>query len=247
MFRTDVVPGVHLLQYANVNCYLIEDGDALTLVDAGLPGAWTELGHAVRHLGRAPEDIQALVLTHAHFDHIGLARRLVKYLELPVYAHPAEWELAAHPYQYAHENPRALYPLRHPRAIPFLASMVAAGAAWVRGVEGLSSMEPGAILPVPGKPRVVATYGHTFGHCALHLPERDVVLSGDALVTLDPYTGRTGPRIIAGAATADSTMALASLDAIAETAATHLLPGHGAPWHGGAKLAVRRAREHGPS
>lgn len=37
MFRTDVVPSVHLLHRANVNCYLIEDGDALTLVDAGLP------------------------------------------------------------------------------------------------------------------------------------------------------------------------------------------------------------------
>lgn len=41
---------------------------------------------------------------------------------------------------------------------------------------------------------------------------------GDALVTLDPYTGRTSSRIIAGAATADSSMALASLNEIAETA-----------------------------
>ncbi|MCT1775556.1 MBL fold metallo-hydrolase [Brachybacterium sp. p3-SID957] len=60
MFRTDVAPGVHLLQHGNVNCYLIEEGDALTVVDAGLPGAWAELGRAVRHLGRAPEDIRAL-------------------------------------------------------------------------------------------------------------------------------------------------------------------------------------------
>lgn len=247
MFRTDVAPGVHLLQHGNVNCYLIEEGDALTLVDAGLPGAWAELGRAVRHLGRAPEDIRALVLTHAHFDHVGLARRLVQRLNIPVYAHPEEWTLAAHPYRYAHENPRALYPLRHPRAIPVLASMVAAGAGWVRGVEGLSSLEPGVTLTVPGSPRVVATYGHTFGHCSLHLPDRDAVLSGDALVTLDPYTGRTGPRIIAGAATADSSMAMACLEGIAATGAMHVLPGHGDPWHEGVDLAVRRARNNGPA
>lgn len=44
------------------------------------------------------------------------------------------------------------------------------------------------------------------------------IRGGDALVTLDPYTGRTSSRIIAGAATADSSMALASLNEIAETA-----------------------------
>ena len=63
-------------------------------------------------------------------------------------------------------------------------------------------------MPVPGRPVVVPSPGHTHGHCALHLPDRDVLISGDALVTLDPYTGRRGPRIIAGAATADSGLAL---------------------------------------
>ena len=116
-------PGIHLVQHANVNCYLIEDTDGLTLVDAGLPAVWRPLGHAVRALGRRPEDIKALVLTHAHFDHVGAARRLVERLGVPVYAHRAEHYLAAHPYSYAHENPRALYPLRHPAALPILGSM----------------------------------------------------------------------------------------------------------------------------
>jgi glyoxylase-like metal-dependent hydrolase (beta-lactamase superfamily II) len=30
--------------------------------------------------------------------------------------------------------------------------------------------------------------GHTYGHCALNLPERGALISGDAIVTLDPYT-----------------------------------------------------------
>jgi hypothetical protein len=37
------------------------------------------------------------------------------------------------------------------------------------------------------------------------------VIAGDAIVTFDPYTGRSGPRIVARAATADAELALASL------------------------------------
>ena len=60
----------------------------------------------------------------------------------------------------------------------------------------------GGTLPVPGSPRVVATPGHTLGHCSLHLPDRDAIIAGDAVVTLDPYTGARGPRLVARAAVA---------------------------------------------
>lgn len=247
MFTHDVAPGVHLIQHANVNCYLLEDEDGLTLVDAGLPGVWTELGQAIRAIGRRPEDLRALVLTHAHFDHVGVARRLVRTLGLPVYGHREERTLAAHPYRYAHENPRAAYPLKHPRAVPILTSMLFAGVLTVKGVHVSETLEATDTVPVPGRPRVVFSPGHTFGHCALHLPERDVLLTGDALVTLDPYTGETGPRIVAGAATADSAMALQSLDALAQTRAGTVLTGHGQPWTVGIEDAVAQARRHGRS
>ncbi|ASE11086.1 glyoxylase-like metal-dependent hydrolase (beta-lactamase superfamily II) [Kocuria rhizophila] len=245
MFLRDVAPGIHLIQNHNVNCYLLEDERGLTLVDAGLPRVWNELGWAVRELGRAPHEIRALVLTHAHFDHVGVAARLVERLGVPVFAHQRERHLAAHPYSYAHESPTALYPLRHPRAIPVLVSMLAGGAAGVKGVTVTRSLAVGQTVPVPGSPRVVLTAGHTYGHCALHVPDADAVLSGDALVTLDPYTGLTGPRVVAGAATADAQMALTSLDAIAATRATVVLPGHGDPWRLGAQRAAYQARANG--
>lgn len=122
--------------------------------------------------------------------------------------------------------------------------MLGAGAARVRGVPDVRSLRPGP-LDVPGRPVVVLCPGHTFGHVALHLPAQGVLLSGDALVTLDPYTARTGPRIVAGAATADSPLNLRSLDALAATGASVVLPGHGEPWTGGVVEAVRRAREVG--
>ncbi|MEE6286475.1 MBL fold metallo-hydrolase [Georgenia sp. MJ173] len=246
---TEVAPGVHLVSRAAVNCYLIEDDDGLALIDAGVPAMWRQLGEAIRSLGHRPRDLRAPALTHAHFDHVGLARRLQERLDLPVWAHPEDHRLAAHPYRYAHENPRAAYPVKHPAAVPILLRVAAAGALCVRGVEldRVRSLVPGRELPVPGRPQVLATPGHTYGHVALHLPDRDVVLSGDALVTLDPYTGRTGPRIVAGAATADSALNLRTLDAVAGTGAGTVLPGHGAPWRQGAAAAVALAREAGPA
>jgi glyoxylase-like metal-dependent hydrolase (beta-lactamase superfamily II) len=166
---------------------------------------------------------------------------------VPVLAHPAEETLARHPYRYAHENPRALYPLRHPRGVPVLASMAAAGAFAVAGIEGLSFFGPGEVLDLPGRPRVVFSPGHTFGHCALLPEEGSALLSGDALVTLDPYTGCRGPRIVAGAATADSRQAIASLAALARTGARAVLPGHGDPWRNGVEQAVVLAEGFGAS
>jgi glyoxylase-like metal-dependent hydrolase (beta-lactamase superfamily II) len=125
--------------------------------------------------------------------------------------------------------------------------MGAAGALWVKGVGDAQRFEPGATLDVPGHPRVVATPGHSDGHCSLHLPDRDAVIAGDALVTLNPYTGGRGPQIVAGAATADSRRALASLDPLAATHSRVVLPGHGPVWRDGVESAAERARAAGPS
>lgn len=248
MTPVEVAAGVHRIEHAYVNVYLVQEAGRILVVDTGLPASWRLIGEAVRSLGRTPDDVAAVVLTHAHFDHTGSAAAFQERLGVPIWLHEEDFPIAAHPYRYAHENVRAAYPLRHPAALRVLGAMTAAGALRVRGVDGLRRMTPGETLPVPGSPRVVFTPGHTFGHCALHLPDRDVLLTGDALVTLDPYTGRRGPQIVAGAATADSAKALVSLDRLVayDTGSTLLLPGHGDPWSGGVAEAVDRARAVGP-
>ncbi|HEY8588248.1 MAG TPA: MBL fold metallo-hydrolase [Naasia sp.] len=243
----NVAPGVHRLHHAYVNCYLIEEAGEITIVDAALPATWPLLGQALSAIGSSPAQVKALVLTHAHFDHLGFALRIRDEWSVPIWAHPHEAYIARHPYRYAHERPRAIYPIEHPRAVPILGSMARAGAFTVRGIDDLNYYAPGQVLDVPGHPRVVFSPGHTFGHCALHLPDRDALITGDALVTLDPYTGWRGPQIVSAAATADTLQALASLEALAETGARIALPGHGEPWKHGIAGAVGRARAYGAS
>ena len=124
--------------------------------------------------------------------------------------------------------------------------MARAGALWVRGLTGTVNLPQSETIDVPGRPRTVFSPGHTAGHCALSFADRDALITGDAIVTLDPYTGAVGPQIVAGAATADSRTALASLTALAATGARLVLPGHGQPWTGGIDAAVDVALRVGP-
>lgn len=162
-----------------VNWYLVEDGDALALVDAGLPRDWSMLTAALGALGRRLSEVRAVVLTHGHVDHLGFAKRLQREAGVDVLVHEDDARLARSPRIIA-ESERSPFRRRRDR-----------------------------------HPR--------------------------------PYTGRTGPRIVAAAATKDTAQALASLDRLREVEADVLLPGHGEPWRGGLADAVRRARAAGRS
>lgn len=247
MLTRDVAKGIHRIEDAYTNWYLVEDGDQLAVFDCGVPTSWSSLATALTALGRRTTDIEAVVLTHAHFDHLGFAERARSELGVPVWLHTNDFALAKNPSQYAHPTSRIKY-LTKPGALPIAASLLASRAFWPKPLREVRRFtEDQESLPVAGSPRVVFTPGHTLGHCAFHFPDRDVVLTGDALVTLDPYTGVPGPQIVSGAATADPARNLETLDAIAATGASMLLTGHGEPWAQGTDEAVRIARREGPS
>ncbi|MCW2950874.1 MAG: Zn-dependent hydrolase including glyoxylase [Conexibacter sp.] len=244
MLQRDVAPGIHRIEDAYVNWYLVEVEGRFTIVDAGVPTSWASLQDALRQLDVAPDRIDALVLTHAHFDHIGFAERARSELGIPVWVHEDDVPLTRHPLQYTRERNPLLYLLR-PQTLPITVAFLRNRAFFPAPIAEVRPYGDEGTLAVPGSPQIVYTPGHTIGHCSLHFPERDVVIAGDALVTFNPYTNETGPQLVARAATADSDRALRSLDALAATAATVLLPGHGAPWMGGVEAAVAQARAAG--
>ncbi|MDX8359698.1 MBL fold metallo-hydrolase [Cytobacillus sp. IB215316] len=71
----------------DVNMYLIK-GDSLTLIDAGIKTeeAWNVFRTQLNEYGYRPEDIEQVVITHHHPDHVGLLDYLPA--DLPVIGHP---------------------------------------------------------------------------------------------------------------------------------------------------------------
>ena len=57
----------------DTHVYLLK-GDTLSLVDTGVKTkeAWEALKIQLREIGYGPEDIEQIILTHHHVDHIGL-------------------------------------------------------------------------------------------------------------------------------------------------------------------------------
>lgn len=84
---------VHRLEFTvewppgHAAAYLVE-GDETVLVDAGTPGdeARTELTEGLAASGHAPDDVDHVLLTHAHRDHIGQLRTLLERGSPTVYA-----------------------------------------------------------------------------------------------------------------------------------------------------------------
>ena len=228
-----------------VNWYLVEDDGRLTVVDAGLPKHADGFDEALRDIGHALDDIEALVLTHGHSDHTGIAGFL-RERDVPVHIHAEDADVLASGGQTKNEQGLLPY-LRHGTAWRLLFHLAQGGGMRPPRIEDAATFGDGDVLDVPGRPRVVHTPGHTNGHSSLHFESEAALFVGDALCTWNPLTGRDGPQIMPAAFDVSTDRCLASLERIEGIQADLLLPGHGEPWTEGTVSAVGRAREAGRS
>ncbi len=243
--------GVSRLGDRMVNFYLVEDGDGITVVDAGLPGHYRQLTEALARLAHPISDVRAVLITHGHPDHIGLAERIRAEAGATIWVHPADAPILADPRRLsAHwKAERSLLPyvIHRPATLAVPLHLARHGGFRPPRVTQMTTFSPGQTLAVPGRPQAVPVPGHTTGSTAFVFPRHGVIFTGDALVTYDGITGRTGPRLVARAFTQDSKTALASLAALGGHDTAVVLPGHGRPYPGGLAEAVARARQAGIS
>ena len=153
-----------LTRFGLVNCYCVKESDGLTLIDTGLPGSGDDILEGARTLGTG--EINRILLTHGHGDHIGslddLAMKLGK-VDIAISRRDAR--LLA--------KDLSLDPTEPQTRIK--------GSTPGTKTRPTHFVEDGELY---GSLRVIATPGHTPGHLAF-LDERDgTLIAGDALAAV---------------------------------------------------------------
>jgi glyoxylase-like metal-dependent hydrolase (beta-lactamase superfamily II) len=67
---------IHPISFGFVHAFLLK-GEKTILIDAGIPGQRQRFLQGLAATNTIPEEIDLLLLTHGHFDHIGLAKEIV--------------------------------------------------------------------------------------------------------------------------------------------------------------------------
>lgn len=231
----EITPGVRRLGPGLVNAYLVEEQGGVTIVDTGAAGYWKALPDELAAMGRSLDDVKAVVLTHAHSDHIGFAERIRSERGVPIRVHTDDVPLTKKPATPKWQGSLGFGALR------FIAFAIGAGMLRTPPpILEVGTFADGETLDVPGRPRIVHAPGHSPGSAAIVVERRGVVFVGDAFVTLDVLSGATGPRI--SPFNGDRDMAIASLERLEPIGARIALPGHGEPWTGGLPEALRLVR-----
>ena len=71
MAVTQIVPGLFEITLGPVNVFLLESENGAALIDTEFPTSADHILKAIQQLGKQPTDIQHIILTDAHPDHIG--------------------------------------------------------------------------------------------------------------------------------------------------------------------------------
>ena len=155
------------------NQYLIEDGNRRILIDtgpAGLLGESGKLPSALKAVGLAPEDIDAVIVTHMHRDHIGglVAGGRRNFSNAEIYIGRRE---------VAHWTD----PAQRAAAPDFLKSSFDASAELIRLYPKLHAID-GERSIVPGV-STIDLAGHTPGHIGVRIEDggKSLLMVGDML------------------------------------------------------------------
>jgi glyoxylase-like metal-dependent hydrolase (beta-lactamase superfamily II) len=245
-----------------VNCYLIED-EPLTLVDTG-PNSGKSLDELERALvahGRRIEDLELIVVTHQHMDHVGLLEILARRSGAEV---AALEDLAPYLAQFSRSaaaDDEFAQAIMRRHGVPedlrtVLGSLAAAFRAFGSSGQVTVPLRDGGELELQNRVlRIFHRPGHSPSDTILWDAERGILIAGDHLlahISSNPLVSRPLVGDAVGGIPDPASRArpqallqyIESMRATRELAARLVLPGHGDPILDHAELIDERLRMH---
>jgi glyoxylase-like metal-dependent hydrolase (beta-lactamase superfamily II) len=240
------------------NVYFVRSGSSWVLIDAASANCGWSIGKTAESLFGANARPASILLTHDHPDHAGSALELARMWGCPVYMHPDELPLATAGDlstfgKYANPLDRWIV-LPLVRAMPRRRVESMLSRASLKDVA--RAFDPGAAVPSLPDWECIHTPGHTPGHVAFFRASDRVLITGDALVTVDlnSFLGfllwglRLNKQRVSGPpwySTWNWRAAKKSVAALAGLEPRVLASGHGVPMTGeGTVLELRAFADH---
>lgn len=235
----EVFDGVYRLGTSVHNFYVVTEGGRATVVDAGCSKEWSKLVKGLASIGLRPADVEAVIVTHAHSDHLGFGKEASDH-GLSIKVHEDEETRALGQYQGKQAAGATELPFWRPVVWSFIFALFKAGIMKRASLGRVETIRDGEQLGLPGAPRVIHTPGHTEGHASFLFPGKRLLFTGDALVTMDLIGDGIGPgpQLMNDKFHNDAALARDTLDRLICLEADLVLPGHGEPWHGTPAEAV---------
>ena len=226
----EIFPHIYALPLGYVNAYMLAEENGLTLIDSGLRSSERRLWKAIARIDRQPSDVNHVLVTHHHADHVGSLAAVKKASGAQAYVHPLDAPVVAG---------------EKPRPAANRASII--GRLFGRMILRLPQNNPepvpadheisdGDELPMGGGVRVIHTPGHTAGHVSFFVERHGGILFvGDAAANM---LGRIGKPLLIFTEDMDETKA--SMRKLAELEFDTACFGHGRVLKGKANAAFRR-------
>ena len=165
----------HVYQIRVIGCRitLIINDNCICLVDIGYPGSYRFIKNGIKALGLSISDINSIVLTHYHPDHIGDIKSVLEDVTPQIYAHKDEIPFIAGlvPAVKASNN----------QAIQLLYKKTKSYLTMPDLMNRISPVTEGDVIPFPYPINTVHLPGHTKGSIGLFLPDNRTVIVGDSL------------------------------------------------------------------
>ncbi|WJE14306.1 MBL fold metallo-hydrolase [Halobacillus sp. ACCC02827] len=228
----------------DVHIYLLK-GDRLSLVDAGVKTeeAWTVLKERLKELGYAPEDIEQVILTHHHPDHMGLIERFPKLDS--IIAHPKLKPWLEREEEYLQRYERFFKAMYIESGVPerFLPMLkgLRKSLKWSARGTLTGTLQEGDTLPGHDNWKALETPGHAQSHLSFLREADGAFIGGDLLLShissnplLEPgfCDGDPRPRPLL--------QYRESLERLLDLPITSIYPGHGKIFDGHVPLIKER-------